>query len=628
MVTYYTRPNLKVTVDATDYIDSESLGVNITGFENGFDQATVFFNDFKTVNRTNVAIAKTISIYTKEYSGAYGSAEFSGVIRFRTEKFDVKNGEVITAICDGAGYGFAETLCNQEYGSQSNNPTLDTLKEILTDATYGLVPKYVNCVLNGPASGYTYTTTAVDDITGTIRYLYFPYKPNSKALCDICNLSQAIKGTNAGPHWIVTPDKKLIVTTVGNHSAAAIAAGYTTYYAGSQANATLTQGSDFLGGSFENQSTQANYILYHSNWLWSGNGDLAENETVSNGDGWENWSANTTLAYNATADYSKIGSKCIELTWNDTTLGDFGYGNTGTGAYTEFYHLDLTKAGGKYNIPTFNFWAKRNAAFTLGASPDWLGIQFHSSWSGIDEYFVIYVDLTLLVPNDDEWYFIEFPIGPYNYLPALGNGFTKFIGTAGADWSDIINITFECNIRPNTSKFAVDGVCCAGWVLRSAANSTIFASDGVIKTRIINDPFGKDDTLNADDDSGTIAQLAYAELLRAQTTPKIGDISVPYLPGLRAGQLVHIHARPNSAGVMQINSDFRVTQYTHQLNSKEWSTKLTLTDDVKNSQSRASFESINEVRKNIRPEYQDKQATGIKMRDIDITQTILGKDYP
>jgi hypothetical protein len=620
MVSYYAIPNLKVTVDGTDYINDQTLSVSLTGIENGFDVATVAFSDAKTVNRSNITSDAAIEVYTKDASsGSWGNPVLNGVIRYVTEKVDMQ-GEQLIAKIDGSGFGFAETLCAQEYGSQSSLPTMDTLKEIVTD----LVSNWVNTMFNGvPNSGYNYNIASVDDITGTIRYLYFPYKPASRSLTDICNLSQAIKGLNAGPHWIITPDSKLLVTTVGSHSTAAANAGWTTYYGGSQANATLTQGIDFLPPfSFENQNTQANYILYHSNWLWPGSGDLCENTPIAN---WHSWATNFDLAYVGSG--AKVGTNYISATWNaPTVLGTFSYGYPASPL-----HLDLTKAGGKYNIPTFGFWCARNSTFTVGTN-DPLVISFHSPFIGYDQFFEIGVYLDKLL-TDTAWHYISFPIGTYWYLPDANPVYSPIAGTASADWSDILYVTFECNFRPQNSVFLLDGVHFAGWVLRGASNSTKILNapptgDGRVKMRIINDQFGKDDTLSAIDDSGTVAQLAYSELLRAQTNPIIGTLETPYLPGLLAGQLVHVHARPDSSNVFQIDRDFRVTQYTHSLSAKNWSTNLTATSDLINSQTRTAYESMNETFKAIRPEYQDKATTGIKMRDIDITQLILGHDYP
>jgi hypothetical protein len=609
MVTYYTSPQIKATVGATDYINDQILSASITGIENGFDVATLIFSDKQTANRATITQNAAISVYTKNISDAgWGNPILTGKIRYANEKSEVQTGETIHAKIDGAGYGFAEMLCAQAYGNQSSLYAMNTLKEIITDSTYGIVPIWVNEVLNsGNASGYSYDVSDVDDITGSIRYLYFPYKPASKCVCDVVNLVQAIKGVAAGPHWIVTPAGKLLVTTVASHSAAAASAGWTTYYAGSQDNATLEHGKDFLESSFENQSTQANYVLYHSNWLFPSNGDICENWDINDWDG-----TNCTAAYATTEHKAGVYSTKITFTAQNIDQKIFLNGNFG---------LDITKAGGKFNRPVYGFWCMRDSDLVTSV----LTIGLHSGTN----YAMATVNLDKLLPNADEWAYIEIEIGPYhNTTPT--QEYTGFTEIAGFDWTTVnsASFTFNGGNNPTTANFWIDDFHFAGWVIRAASNSTKIAADGVLKTRIINDQFAKDDSLSASDTTGTAAQLCYAELLRTQTNPVIGTVTTPYLPGLYAGQLVHIHARPNSAGTYQINQDFRVTQYTHSLTPQSWTTKLTLTSDLINGLSRASYESLNEANKAIRPEFQDAQATGIKMRDIDITQPILGVDYP
>ena len=614
MVTYLTTPNIKVSVDANDFINDKVISASITGIENGFDVATVVFSDYQAANRANLPQNGHIAIYTKDASTALwtgGVHEFSGVIRYPKESFG-PDGEVVNCKCDGAGFGFAETVCAQEYGTQSSNPTMDTLKEVITNGTYGIVPCWVHKILNSATdTGYTYGITNVDDISGAIRYLYFPYKPASKCLCEIINLIQAIKGANAGAHFIITPDSELLVTTVGNHSAAAAAAGWPTYYGGSQAASTLAQGTDFLAGNFENQSTQANYIIYHSNWNWPSNQDLAtETEDIAH---WTD--AYFDLSYASTTP--KVGSYNILATINSTNITQWIKYPTSADL-----NIDITKAGGRYNRPKFGFYCRLSAGFVTSGT---LSIEFHSDAS---TYAQAVLDLSQIATGTD-WTYIEFEVGPY--ADTTPNG--AYRGTIifnGYDWSivDYIFFNFYGSQAVNET-FEIDGMHFAGYVIRSASNSTkILTTDGEVKTRVINDPYGKDDSLINNDDSGLVAQLAYAELLRAQTNPIIGTITTPYLQGLRAGQLVHIHARPNSGGTFQINQDFRVTQYTHNLSAETWQTTLTLTSDLINSQTRSSYDAINEVSKSIRPEFQDREATGMKMRDIDVTQPIIGKDYP
>lgn len=599
MATYMAIPQNRVTVDGVSF-DNFALTGRVARFENGFDIATVSFSDAKAANRDTIAADAAIQVQVKDASDDAYTSLLTGVVRYATETV---NPEAITVKADAAGYMLAECLVGQEYGTQSNNPTLDTLEEIVEDAGAGIVPKWVEKVLNtAVASGYSLDTTKVDTIAGSINYLYFPFKPASKCLADICSIVQAINGAAAGPHWIVTTDagtNYLRVKLVSGTQA-----GWTKYYGDSQANATLTQGVDFTQFTPETLSPEANYVLYHSAWLWPGNKDYATETGVWGDD------AFTSTAYDAVT--YKVGAKSLAATVdNGQVFNNFYYPDSKDLA------LMLDHAGGTYNIPTFNFWAQRNA--TLNSQYLW--VQFNT---GAATFFAAYVDLHILLPDEDKWQFLSFPVGPYWRNEDVGGPFLG-IDDAGGDWNEVNYINFALVSPPTNSVLYVDGMHFAGYVLRGAYNSTLIA-DG-LKTRFINDPFGKDDSLVADDVTGTIARLAYAELLRLQSTPSIGTLTTPMINNLLPGQLVHIHARPNAAGVFQIDADYRVTQLVQRFSVDGYFTDMVVTSDVTNSQARAAYDSLNETYKNIRPEFQDRQTTGIKMRDVDITQPILGHDY-
>lgn len=616
MPNYMAKPQVKVTVGTTEFTNRQAFNVKVDGFENGFPQATLSFSDQYGTYRGILAKKASVKVEVKDARESSYTTLFTGKARFRTESV-TDNGEVVTLQCDGLGYGFAETVCAEEYGTQSRHASLDTLAEVLTDGTNGVIPLWVNKILGGATdSGFSYSTSYVDTITGTIRYLYFPYKPNSKVLGDICSIVQAIKGASAGPHWIFTPTGNLIVTTVASHSAAAIAQGYPTYLGGSTSEATLKQGIDFLPPcSFEDMTSEANSILYHSNWLWPCNGDtITENDT--------NWS-DTNMTFSADNTVYKVGAYSVKgiVTVDDLTQ-NIAYPDSGS------LGLDLTKAGGEYNIPHCTFFLRRNATFDIGseAVPGTLAIYFYK---GVANYTIALLNMYKLTPSADTWVKVDFPIGPYWQNDPAADATVVGISDVGAGgWDEVNTIYFSLSSAAVDTAFWIDGFTFAGWCLRRAYNSTKITADGV-KTRVINDPYGKDDSMIASDDSGSVARYACAELLRSQTEPVIGSFKTPLIKNLHPGQLLKIYARPTRSGSYGINNvTYRSQQYTHLIIANELSTTHTVTSDVINSMSRAAFDSKNEADRAVRPEFQDKQATGMKMRDIDITQAILEKDYP
>lgn len=627
MPTYMLAPQIKIVVGSTPktFICRKAVQARINGFENGFDVGTVTFLDPKAVDRTTVAKNAPIAIYVKDAQETSWSTMLVGVIRYVTESLSKDKGNVIIAKCDGAGFGFADTVVGQEYGVQSSHPTLDTIKKILTDASYGIVPKHVNKILGGTTdSGFAYTTTKVDTIDGTINYLYFPFKPCSKALCDLIDLVQAIKGANAGPHWRVMTDDKLLVTTVGSHSADAAGEGWTTYAGGTQVKATVQEGRDFHLYDFETMNAEANYILYYGNCIWPVNKDIL---TEGNASAWTDWDApggeTNTEIENDTTNY-QVGSGSIRCHMHAVVGAHYA-------AYpsTEDMAKDFSVLGGRFAAPTINFWLRRDANYEPSNR---VIVTFHTSTGAnrwVDRYYCY-------LPWPDEagkWQYYSIPFGAFWNYSKMG-GFATAAGYQGGwvkvgngSWANVNTISFTFYCAANPCDVQIDGLHLEGWLLRGAYDSTLIASQK-LKLQVVNDPFGKDDTLKASDDSGTIARMAYAELLRRRTTPTIGTFQTKMIRAALPGQLLHVHARPNAGGTFQIDQGMRIIQVIQDLAAKGCASSFTVTSDVINSRARAAFDSINEVNKSIRPEFQDRQSTGTKLRDIDITQAILAKDYP
>jgi hypothetical protein len=548
----------------------------------------------------------------KDGSEAAWTTVFNGVIRFCYVRMS-DPGWNLELKCDGSGYGFGEASVGEEYGTESRNPTLDKISEILTDASHGIIPKWINSILgSATSSGYGYTFADVEDIAGSMKYVYFPYKPCSKAIGDVCDLVQAIKGAAAGCHWIVGTDDKFRLKTVGSDQA-----GWDDYYGGSQATATLVEGVDLLSYSLQDLTKEANYILYHGAFRKPGNGDLwTENNAALWGVPGGGF---VTLSNEGPATICKVGQYSLKaLVAIQDISQEYWYYPSGQSAA-----WDLTKIGGNYNIPTFSFWARRNAALTLAASPDWLAVWFVNNWGGAVLYEAD-IDLTKFLPEVDKWYNITFGVGP-NWQQYESNSAFRGISAAGGggDWTAVNWIGFDIVNKPVGSALYIDGLQFNGYVLRGAKEAGIGATNP-LKLKVITDDVGKDDSMVASDDSGIMAQLAKAELFRCKTTPLVGEIRVPFLYDLLPGQLLHIHAKKKIDGTFNINRDIRAVRVEHDFDSANGFTdRIAVTSDVINSYPRMAWTNMNQVLADARPEFQDRQASSLKTREIDVTQTIL-----
>jgi len=174
----------------------------------------------------------------------------------------------------------------------------------------------------------------------------------------------------------------------------------------------------------------------------------------------------------------------------------------------------------------------------------------------------------------------------------------------------------------------IDGVFISGYVLRGAKK----AAQSYYKIKPITDNLAKDDTLKSGTpgttDIGTLARLAYAELLRASTTPVTGTIRIPAKLDVLAGQQVYVNACEQSDGTYGIADTFRVTEHHISLSNTGFFSDLTLSDDLLNGIPQPTvMDEYNNMLKYVNPMSQTRQMSSIKMAKMDITQTILEESY-
>ena len=602
MVSHKPLPQVRLTVTTggAAYSIDGLLSGKIVRNENGFDIADFTVHDGIGLERSRyypsqIDAGSLVKCEMKDSSETAWTTVFNGVTRFAYIGM-TKQGHKLDLKCDGAGYGFEETGVGEEYGTESRNPTLDKISEILTDANHGIVPIWVNSILGNVAnaSGYSYTYANVEDIVGSMKYVYFPFKPCSKALADLGDLLQAIKGANAGCHWIVGTDDKFRLKTVGSDQA-----GWTGYYGGSQAASTLEEGNDPLNYSFESLTREANYVLYHGTM-----------RKPADGDKWtENNSGLWAVTNGAVSDENaivKIGSYSLQFDPNNAAGSWIDYPAAHNASW------NITNCGGRYNIPSLSFWVNNGT----GAAFNVCLVQ-----SGVG-YFQL---SRLLNPPAGIWQGYTIPVGPYGKSSDTGVYWVPTVITGAPSWSDIDYIAFI--FYSATGSVYLDGLQFNGHVLRGAKEAGIGATNK-LKLKVITDDVGKDDSLVAADDSGVMAQLAKAELYRCKTTPLVGEIRVPYLYDLLPGQLLHVHAKKNTAGTFNIDRDMRAVRVEHDFDSANgFKDRIAVTSDVINSYPRMAWTNMNKVLAAARPEFQDRQATSVKTREIDITQTILEVTY-
>jgi len=133
LVTYMVNPSVQLIIDGADrstLFDS----AEITRIENGFDTATVTVSDVASaLYPASIAAGKTISLGVKAASDGAYTTVLNGLIRYCKPLLS-KQGEYLVLKVDGTGYGFGESACNQQYGTESNRAPFAVDEEVYTNA--------------------------------------------------------------------------------------------------------------------------------------------------------------------------------------------------------------------------------------------------------------------------------------------------------------------------------------------------------------------------------------------------------------------------------------------------------------------------------------------------------------
>jgi len=514
-------------------------------------------------------------------------------------------GEIVTIRARGSEESLLAMPVGEQYGNQSANPTLNTILEVLTDASKGIVPKWVLKVLNTATdSGYALNTIKIADLASDFKYLYWAYKPAINCLDDMIDLISAANAPNAGAHWIAKYSDStcyLCVATVGAHENPP-ADVWPTWWNTDQAGSTIEVAKDMIVSNFIKQRAKANYVLYHGELRKPGDADFwTENQS-----GLWGKESGTFLDDNSAGNY-KVGGYSLKATSTDPSNIYIWYPSAQLAGW------NMTKWGGRYNIPTLNFWFKRDAN-TVGALTVYLITKTDDEYTG-----AYYVNLTTTV---GVWKHFSLQVGPYAYMNELAT-FWSIDGVP--NWADIDSIQFFQNPDSDlTASIWLDGVNFSGWVLRGARDDAKIASQKAI-VQLIVDNVGKDDS-GTDDDSYVMASLAKAELYRSVTTPIIGEICIPGQETILPGQLAHIHFGKKN-GTFNIDKDMRFTQVVDRFNLQGYFSYLTLTDDLKNSRPMQPHKGYNLILEATNPNFQNRERASVKSREIDITQPILSRNY-
>lgn len=613
---YMAIPDFRVAIThggtTTNYDNDLFTNINVRRVENGVDQALLTFADTESAYYDDhITSGDTVVVQVDNAAATLLSGK-----AYLARPTLTDQGEVTVLQVDGSGYGLSQMLVADEYGTQSNNPTLDTIKEIVENAAEGIKDEYVNDILNsGVTSGFTYLS-AVETIAGTIPYIEFPYKPADKCLNDLCDLVTALKAGAAGPHWIVTNDNHICIATVGNHGAPAATKWPT--WLNSTTDNTLEQGVDFTTFNFETLDKAANYVLYHGKFMRPVHDVWTESAAAA----WGGPALGEVISDDA-GNYV-VGDNSVELHNNNVIAqSTMWYPSART------LGLDLTVCGGEKNPAELCFYGRVEYANALTS-------LYVRCWTSAGNYYEHDIASAIdlgggAAAGSVNFVHFRLPLGPY--FPAdKYPGFTAWTPVLAGDWTNINAFEFEQNgVAMSLNKFYIDDLRIEGTVLRAARQAAAYSATDPCKMTVVTDNIGKDDTLKSGTpgttDQGTVALMAKAEWYRMSSTPTVGYVTTPMIKGALPGQLVHIHAKKKRDGTFTVDANMRILKAIHNLGEQGATTTFELTSDVLNGRARSRFGDINQVLRQARPEFQDRQASSIKMPDLDVTQAILTESY-
>jgi len=547
-------PQFKLEISGETFTCDEAFTVTVKRIENNLSYGILEVNDYKSKNYVDVFDTFDSLTVSLRYGSDSWSKVFTGDVTTAKPHLD-KRGELLDVGAWGEGKALNATLCDESYGVESiDNSTVDTPKEILDD----LIANHINKEFGGAASGHA-IVSAVDNAHAGFSVTHL----NSQYLNNFVNVNTVCSLTNA---YAQGPDKKLMFKKIdADHTGG----NWDRYYGGSQANATIEVAKDLILYDFsKNVEEYANSIVLSSKlrkpsedyWtednggaaLWGTDGEA--NVSDVNGAG-------------PPQEYI-VGSHSLKIDMvGAVALGEAWY----PAAKNAGWNLD--NMGSVNTIPQLCMYGMRNDA----------NDNVLSLFTDATHYSTLYTDMSDYIPGTDEWAYLSFPVGSYHHINDEYSKKRWYPPLAGqpVDWTDVNWIQFSM-VLDVTTELYIDDLHFSGVVVREARDtSEITAND--LHQKLIRNDTAVNDTLVASDDSGTAAQLAYAELLRRSQTPIVAMIQIPLLPDLLPGQTLHIHACKKTDGTFRVDADYRVKDLRHVINNQGATTIVNLTSDVTNS---------------------------------------------
>ena len=628
------HPLIRVTVNSnpTD-ISADSISTSVTIRENAIRSCTLIAND-----EYGKQFLQQINLYdnlTIQYSYEEDNEVWNDVpISFRGKVVELnpsltKSGEIISVIAYGY-YDYPLKLMRvaSEYGYQSERPSMDTLREILTKFEYGgIIPFWVEKYHNKDGgltnSGYSINTDYICNDTYSMPYFYFPYQDAFSALLEILKINNALRFLDElyGLHFIVDVDGNMLIAPIGDHNCTGIndSCNVKDKWITKPLNDTpIVVREDMIISQFKKAILEANYILVSGKFVRP----IDEAWTEGNASNWgaerfsgTNWYQRDPTGISDDSTYKMVGSYSLKMhRW----LIEGAAGNITYHYYPKDtdLNIDLTKLSSKRSIPIIAFWYRE------GEQVDSPKLVLYAP----DHNHRFELDLNKVGIEVNNWKYINIELTA-NAQEGLWTEFTN--DDTSPDWSNIKKIAFAHKIHSVLDADVwVDGLQFIGSAIRGAYDSTLINQYGC-RMLTIKNSLAMTDSLSDNDTTSPLALNALFELMRNRVMPITGQIRITLNRNLVAGQLVYIKASMLENGTYNIDKWMRITEVEHRIDKTGAYTILTLTDDMWNSIPINTSDPYSIVVRATNPDFQSKTYASVRTgEDFDISLTPITKDYP
>ncbi|MGB9856105.1 MAG: hypothetical protein ACPLKS_06145 [Caldisericum exile] len=544
-----------------------------------------------------------------------------------------------------------------------NSLYYDKLREILTDPNVGVIPKYIEKILgtnesSGYASADLFNTDYIVDFPKAenypranpqqvgYSYLNFPYVDGVYVLNELVKLGSSIdyfyrsnKLDYRGLHWIVKCDNpyKLLIAPVGDHhvNGKNESCFIEDVWSTECPIGELVVSEDMIVNEFKHEVPLANYVLVGGKYKYPLNDDWTEDLT-----GWYEQHAPTTGIIVPTADlgldntHSCKGNFSLKYKFN-LPLFTRMWGMLTRRINAEFTKLITRESSVYVNMKIYGEMKGEFIKLRFYCNDDMPRLAIRVTPDEHDEYEVFgnyfETDLKAYLTKKDNWNMIEIPI-TLEDLSGSSKTWTKHsdYGYPEPDWKNVKWIvifikTGQCfNPLGITDVWNIDDICIVGNVIRGVYISNCGHESiddckvGCIKhygcrMYTVKDSLACTDTLDPNDMSRPLSQVALYELLRNRVPRMTGTVQIPLETNVLPGQIIHVKAcKVGDAEEYKIDKDFRITKVTHRFDTEGAVTILELTDDLKNSLPVNTTDPYTTVIRAVNPDTQTKTFTSLK----------------